>query len=127
MNNYSFEGFQDLGNELKEYIEKAEKPLKILEIGAKELTKDLLKLARPISKIRKSGYTHLIRTFAYRVTEKDIEVGWGKYYGPLIENGANIKIRHTSKKKFVRNQHLAPVFNRNKDKYYQLMLKEFYK
>lgn len=125
MNVHQYEGFKELEEELKKYVAKAEQPLKILEVGAKEMVKDLLKLPKPKSKIRKSGYTHLIDTFAYRVTKDDVEVGWGKWYGRIIENGANIKIRNSSKKIFIRRQHLEPVFNKNKEKYYNLMLKEF--
>ena len=123
MSVYQYEGFKNLEAELKEYIEKAEKPLEILEVGAKEMVKDLLKLPKPMSKIKKSGYTHLVDTFAYRVTKEDVEVGWGKWYGRIIETGANIKIINSSKKVFIRRQHLEPVFNKNKEKYYNL--KEF--
>ena len=38
-----------------------------LEAGAKEFVDDLLKLPKPISKIRKAGYTHLINCFSYSV------------------------------------------------------------
>ena len=123
----AFNGFKELEEELKSYISKSEKPLQILEIGAKEFVKDLSKLPSPISKIKKSGYTHLIDTFTYNVTKNDVEVGWGKWYGRAIETGANIHIKNSNKTVFVRRTHLAPVYEKNKDKYYKLMIKDFYR
>ena len=60
---HQYSGFDELSKELESYIQKAEKPLEILEVGAKELVKDLKKLTKPISQIKKSGYTHLIENF----------------------------------------------------------------
>ena len=126
MSLHQFDGFEELSKELEFYIKKAEEPLKILELGAKEFVKDLSKLAKPMSKIKKSGYTHLIDTFSYRVTATDIEVGWGKYYGKILENGANIRGKKSKKTHHIQVKHLVPTFDKNKSKYYQLMLNEFY-
>ncbi len=112
---YGYSGFQDLENVLEDYIKKVEKPIKILEVGAREFVKDLLKLTKPMSKIRKSGYVHLISSFAYRVKKNEVEAGWGKYYGPMIEHGT-IKMSE--------QPHLNPVWNKNKEKYYDKMLNE---
>ena len=114
----TLQGFDGLCNELNMFISKTENYLDILEIGANEFVKDLLKLTKPYSEIHKSGYTHLIDTFTYRRTDKDIEIGWGKYYGPMIENGT-IKMKS--------QPHLRPTFNQNKTKYYSKMLDAFYK
>lgn len=110
-------GFDSLIDDLNQYIKKADNYIDILEIGAKEFVKDLSKLTKPYSKIHKSGYTHLIDTFTYRKTNVDIEVGWGKYYGRMVEDG-------TSKMKA--QSHLQPMFDNNKDKYYKKMLEKFY-
>ena len=107
MNVHQYEGFKELEEELKKYVAKAEQPLKILEVGAKEMVKDLLKLPKPKSKIRKSGYTHLIDTFAYRVTKDDVEVGWGKWYGRIIENGADIDLSKLSKLEILQKKYLS--------------------
>lgn len=113
-----FEGINDLINDLSKYIPLAQNPQEILEVGAKEFVKDLLKLTKPISKIKKSGYTHLIDSFCYeKVKNNEIEVGWGKYYGRMVEDGT-IKMNAKT--------HLKPTFNRNRDKYYTKMLKKFY-
>ena len=107
-----FNGFEELMNEFQGYITKVEEPVEILEVGAKSFVNDLKKLPRPISKIRKTGYTHLIDTFAYKKLSKENEVGWGKYYGRMVENGT---------KKMTARPHLNPCFERNKDKYYRQM------
>ena len=110
---YGYDGFQDLADIIEGYIKKVENPTEILLVGAKEFVNDLLKLPKPISKIRKAGYTHLINTFAYREKKGEIEVGWGKYYGPMLENGT---------KKMSEQPHFYPLWNKNKEKYYKTML-----
>lgn len=110
-----FKGFQDLTDILKSYIKNADdnKAVEALISGAKEFVNDLLKLPKPISKIRRAGYTHLIDTFAYRAKNKEIEVGWGKYYGPMVEHGT---------KNMNATPHVNPLFERNKEKYYKIMI-----
>lgn len=112
-----YKGFEDLENIIKGYISKSEKPLNVLEVGVKEYINDLKKLTKPYSQIKKSGYTHLINTFCYRVTKKDIETGWGKYYGLMVEDGT---------KKSKAQPHLYPTFQKNEEKYYKKMLDAFY-
>ncbi len=106
-----FELFSDL---LKKYEEETSKDsvMKVLEIGAKEFVEDVRKLPKPISQIRAPGYTHLLDTVTYRRTSEDVVTGWGKYYGPMIENGT-IRTRATP--------HIQPTFERNKEKYYKKM------
>ena len=113
----NFDGILELRNELDKIIQKAEEPENIIEIGVKEFVKDLKKLPKPISKIKRSGYTHLIDTFSYRKRRKEFEAGWGKYYGPLVEGGTV---------KMGSRPHLKPCFERNKEKYYTKMLDKFY-
>ncbi|MFR1687996.1 MAG: hypothetical protein ACLSVX_12540 [Massilimicrobiota timonensis] len=104
-----FFGFADFNDMLEEYIKTAENVLEELKKTADEFVEDLLKLPKPRSSISKSGYTHLIDTFSSRNTGKDIEVGWGKYYGPMLENGAKqMKKAHP---------HLNPLWNKNQEKY----------
>lgn len=112
MSDNLYVGFEILQNQLSEIIKNVEKPTKILEVGAKEFVKDLSKLPRPISEIRKSAYTHLIDTFAFQTQKKEVAVGWGKYYGFMVENGT-IKMNARA--------HLNPLWERNKNKYYNLM------
>lgn len=108
-----YSGFQELSSILEECIKGAENAVDVLEVGAKEFTKDLLKLAKPISKIRKSGYTHLIDTFSYEKEKKEVIVGWGKYYGRMVEYGT---------KKMSARVHLRICFEQNKEKYYKMMI-----
>lgn len=114
MNNM-YNGFDELMKDLEGYIAKVEKSEDIIEVGVKEFVKDLRKLTKPMSQIRRSEYTHLIRTFSYRKKGKEFEVGWGKYYGPMVENGTN---------KMTARTHLRPCFERNKEKYYSKMYQE---
>ena len=114
MNNM-YDGFEELMEDLGKYIAKVEKPEDIIIIGVKEFVKDLKKLTKPISQIHRSGYTHLIKTFSYRQKGKEFEVGWGKYYGPIVENGSKNMSPRT---------HLRPCFERNKEKYYSRMFHE---
>lgn len=42
-----------------------------------------------------------------------IDVGWGKYYGPMLEHGT---------KKMSAKAHLKPLFEQNKERYYKKMI-----
>lgn len=108
-----YDGFIMLAYELEEYLKEAEKRTEILEVGAKEFVIDLKKLPKPISKIKKTGYTHIITTFSYRTRNNEVEVGWGKYYGPMLEYGT-VKMSPRG--------HLNILWIRNKEKYYNKML-----
>ena len=110
---YGYSGFEAMSEILEKYIDGADNAVDVLETGAKEFVGDLLKLPKPISKIRKSGYTHLIKCFAYKKKNKEVEAGWGKYYGPMLEHGT-VKMNA--------QEHLFPVWDRNKEKYYKKML-----
>lgn len=111
----SYDGFNDLADELSDIIKKVENPVDVLEVGAKEFVKDLSKLTKPYSKIKKANYTHLVDSFSYAKKKDSIDVGWGKYYGLMVEKGTTL----------MRAQpHLEPVFERNKEKYYKMMIDE---
>lgn len=110
---YGYDGFQDLADIIEYYAKGADNFIDVLEVGAKEFVNDLLKLPKPMSKIRKTGYTHLIRSFAYKKRKDEVEVGWGKYYGPMVEHGT---------KKMDENPHVYPLWDKNKEKYYKTML-----
>lgn len=110
-----FDEFQDL---LKECEIKEEKVVQALVKGAKAFVDDARRLPSPRSRIKKAGYTHLLDTIAYEVKGEEVEVGWGKYYGPMVENGT---------KKMKAQPHLVPLFKRNKEKYYKEMSKDLFK
>lgn len=109
-----FFGFEELSDYLSQCIKNTDesKVLNVLEVGADCLVKDLLKLPRPYSKITSPGYTHLVKTFAYKRSQKQVEVGWGKYYGPMVEKGTTFSKAQP---------HMLTTFNRGKDRYFQLM------
>lgn len=112
---YEYDGFKILSETIELYAEKVEEKniVDILEAGAKEFVNDLLKLPSPMSRIRKSGYTHLIRTFSTRKLKNEVEVGWGKYYGPMVEHGTT---------KINEKPHVYPLWDKNKEKYYKTMI-----
>lgn len=104
---------------LKQYAKQVdpESALDAIEAGTKEFVNDLLKLPKPRSAVRKPGYTHLIDTFAMERTQGEIKVGWGKYYGPMVEHGT---------KKMTARAHLKPLFEQNKEKYYRKMTEQIF-
>ena len=108
--------FEDL---IKEYAEKVsdDKALDAVEVGAEEFVKDLLRLPKPRRQINKPGYTHIVNTFAAERTDKSVSVGWGKYYGPMLEHGT---------RKMAARAHLKPLFERNKEKYYKKMTESIF-
>lgn len=115
MNNetYGYDGFQELSDMLEKYIVNTDNVIDVLEAGAKQFVNDLLKLPKPMSKIRKAGYTHLVNSFSYRKKNNEIEAGWGKYYGPMVENGT-VKMNA--------RPHLYLLWEKNKEKYYKTMI-----
>ncbi len=116
MSIYSYDNFKNMQEMLEKYVNKVGQVTDILEEAAKSFTDDLLKLPKPISQIRTAGYTHLIDSFSYRKKEKEIEVVWGKYYGPMVENGT---IKMNSK------PHFYPLWDKKKRKYIQQMVQNF--
>lgn len=106
-----FDEFSGLLDKFERNVSK-ENLFSTLEYGAKEFAQDLRKLPKPRSEIQKGGYTHILDTMTTRRTPKDVEVGWGKYYGPMLEKGT---------RKMAARSHLRPLFERNKNKYYKMM------
>ena len=113
-------GLDSLQKMLKELAEKADSSNveRAMEKGAQALIRDVRALPKPRSKITKSGYTHLLDSVAMRRNKGEIEVGWGKYYGPMVENGTT---------KMDAQPHFRPTFNKNKEKYYKLMIDEIWR
>lgn len=113
-------GFEELEEQLSNFLKDIEDPITILEVGAKALVNDVRKLPKPRSKMSGVGYTHLIDTVTYRRTGKEIETGWGKYYGPMVEKG-------TKRMKKGGTPHLSTTFERNKERYYEKMIEKIYR
>lgn len=107
-----FEGFESLSELLNQYsdIDFSSESENI----AKSFVDDLKKLPSPKSQIIKSGYTHMIDTFSYERKNNEIVVGWGKYYGRMVEQGT---------KKMKAQPHFKSLWERNKDKYFDEFLK----
>lgn len=112
-----FTGFDDFSRLLKKYIGKTEKEnvMQVLEIGAEELARDVRALPKP--RRPGGGRTHMLDSVTTKRRGEEIEVGWGKYYGPFVENGT---------RKMGAQPHMKPTFNRNKEKYYRKMQKALF-
>ena len=108
-----FEGFESLSELLNQYSDIDF--LSESENIAKSFVDDLKKLPSPKSQIIKSGYTHMIDTFSYERKNNEIVVGWGKYYGRMVEAGT---------KSMKAQPHFKPLWERNKDKYFDDFLKK---
>ena len=112
-------GMQEFEELMKQYAENVseDNALDAVEAGAKEFLNDLRRLPKPRSQINSPGYTHLINTFAMERSDKEIKVGWGKYYGPMVEHGT---------KKMASRAHLKPLFQQNKERYYRKMIERIF-
>lgn len=111
------QAFRELDELFSEYAKAADNTVEVLQTGADAFVKDLKALPSPRSRISKAGYTHMIDTFSSKEENGNILVGWGKYYGPIVEHGS----RNMGAK-----PHFKPLFQKNKEKYYQLMIKKFH-
>lgn len=111
------DGFEELEKMLSDFSKESENVVDLLVIGAKALVDDVRKLPRPRSAIKKSGHTHLLDTVTYSRKKDEVETGWGKYYGPMVERGT---------RKMAGTPHFSTTFEANKEKYYKLMTKDLY-
>ena len=126
-NDEAFAEFDDLVEDLKNYAKMTDKKVvnKVLHIGADMMVADALKLPYPISKIRSAGYTHMVKSFSAQDSSQhknEVEVGWGVYYGPMVEHGTQSGGNGASGQKG--QPHLIPLWQKNRDKYYKAMIKE---
>lgn len=112
------DGFDELSKLLEQYKIDDMEVVDVLEEGAKELVKDVAALPKPRSAIKTAGYTHLLDTVTYKTAKKEVEVGWGKYYGPMVERGAKTMNKA--------HPHVSTTFEQNKERYYQTMIKKLY-
>lgn len=114
-----YTGFDDFSKMLEKYTENTDMDsvLNVLSIGAESLVQDVRELPRPRSQRSGGGWTHLLDTVIQKKNGEEIEVGWGKYYGMFLEKGT---------RKMSAQTHIAPTFNRNKEKYYEKMQKALF-
>ena len=118
---FDTDGFDEFSELISEYMDRAgeKETLELLKVGADALKNDALRLPKPYSEIHAAGYTHLVNTFYSEInnSKKEVEVGWGKYYGPMVEHGT---------RKMRARAHLYPLYQSNADRYTKLMLEKFY-
>lgn len=115
---FTSSGFDELSKVLERLSVTTEKALDAIEAAAKVFTNDVRRLPKPRSQMSKAGYTHLLDTITSKRGKNEIEVGWGKYYGPMAERGTR-RMRATP--------HIKPTFERNKEKYYQIIEDRLFK
>lgn len=108
--------YDDLEKEFEACIRQADNMVSVLQEGADAFVKDLRAMPSPRSKISAPGYTHMIDVFSSRQEKEDILVGWGKYYGPIVEKGS---------RSMKAQPHFKPLWKKNQNKYYQKMIDKF--
>lgn len=112
------EGFEELSKLLQQFEVSDDEVLNAMEAGVKEFVRDLRKLPRPRSQITKAGHTHLLDSIAYERKKGEIVAGWGKYYGPMVENGT-VKMKGSP--------HVKPTFRTNQKKYFETVKNKLWK
>ncbi len=111
-------GFSELSKLLEDYQVSESDALRVLEEIAGTFAQDVRKLPKPRSTIATAGYTHLLDTVTHRKKGKEIESGWGKYYGPMVEKGTK-KMRGTP--------HIKQTFHKNQEKYFKRINEKIFK
>lgn len=113
------DGFDEMQEELEKLAESVDedKVLDAMQKGADELVNDVRALPKPRSKLG-GGHTHMLDSVTSQRASDAIEVGWGKYYGKIVENGHLSVTGH-----WVSAQpHMQPTFDSNKERYYKTIL-----
>jgi HK97 gp10 family phage protein len=85
------------------------------EAGAAFLVGKLRRLSKP----RNTGKMLESMDFEYNKKEKTVEVGWGKFYGRLVESGHKTR---SGKKVVSAKAHLKPTFEANKNFINKIMI-----
>lgn len=119
----NLEGFDAFDEELQSYLKTCDDDnvVQILKAGADELISDVRALPSPRSNITKATHTHLLDAVSGKAEGNKYIVGWGVYYGPIVEAG------HTTPKgtKVSARAHLRPTLRDNRQKYESAMQKKF--
>ncbi len=127
-------GFMNLDKELSEMMKWAdEKKIKdAQEAGASFLVDKVRMLSKP----RRTGKLLKSIDYEHNAQGKSTDVGWGVYYGRIVENGHRAGKRSSrSKRKNTKDTrtyvpaqpHLYPTYKNNKEKIYEIMIKEIQK
>jgi hypothetical protein len=101
-------GFDAFDEIIQEALKNVDKAIEVIEDVVIDFVEDVRRLPKPRSEINKVNYTHLLDTITYEKKESSIETGWGKYYGPIVEN---------------LSPHLISTYERNRNKYINKMKK----
>lgn len=128
------DGFMSLNKELDEMMKWADKDrIRGAQIaGASFLVDKVRKLSKP----KRTG--KLLKSIDYEENsiQNSTDVGWKVYYGRIVENGHRVGSRPSRSKKnkmkdtrpYIPAQpHLYPTYKNNKEKIYEIMIKELRK
>ena len=115
------DGYQYM-DEITQNALKAMDPASLVEIlkaGADELVKDVRALPKPRS--NRTGYTHMLDSVTGQAEAPKYLVGWGRYYGPIVEAGHKSR----SGKKVPARAHLRKTYKDHMEKYQKAMQDKF--
>lgn len=93
--------------------------VEILKAGADELVKDVRALPQPRS--NRTGYTHMLDSVTGQEESPKYLVGWGRYYGPIVEAGHKSR----SGKMVPARAHLRKTYKDHMEKYQKAMQDKF--
>ena len=127
-------GFMKLNEELSDLMKWADEDrIKDAQnAGASFLVNKVRKLSKP----RRTGNLLNRVTSEYDSSKKSTGVGWGDYYGRIVENGHKAgKRKSRSKKKKIKDTrnyvpaqpHLFTTYKNNKEKIYEIMINKLRK
>ena len=110
-----FEGFQRLATLLKGYAENANSAniLRAQKAGAEYFCGVMRNRPSPRGRSR----DHMLDSIAYEQDTQQVEtvVGWGKFYGRMVESGHRAGGWAKNTQTVTANPHLKPEFNKQKD------------
>ena len=109
--------FQKIIQEYQEKFEQSRIEAAMMD-GAEQLARDVRALPKPRSQIRSLDTPSTGHRFGQKRKNGEVEVGWGKYYGPMVEAGTL---------KMNAQPHLRGLFKKDSNKYYNLILQRLFR
>lgn len=93
----------------------------LVKTQADALVKDIRSLPKP--KSSRNGITHLLDGVTYTEGKApNWVIGWGHYYGPMVEGGTKRQKGHGATPA---QPHMMATYERNRDKYIRLAQEKF--
>ena len=105
------EGLEQINDQLQRAANAAKNGAEAVRPAAEAFVADVHALPRPRGQMG-AGHTHMLDSVAGKPEGKGYLVGWGQYYGRFVEHGTS---------KMGAQPHLIPTWEKNEDKYMQLI------